>query len=274
MTLNEFINYYTNVGSAIDNDDYFDLLVRNVWGLETTGRGLYKNPVKSALRNMLTDPVPVKQPQRPLSAAAQQVQKRWSAVPGQNNYQSKDIQTLQQQQQQQQQLLQQQQQQLLQQHKQPSFQPPPYSSLLRPSSAAPTTRPQSAGAVKRPIIRSNPQGRHNPLSINSYTPPSSLSCSIRSLTRNKPQSTAQKTNLWHIVGGPISAPVERIPPAGLAFMLQQMKSTLKSRGRPYFILTLYHLLHITHIFFIIHDVASTILIPIAMATTNIYRSNM
>ena len=33
VTLNEFVNYYTNVGAAIDNDNYFDLLVRNVWGV-------------------------------------------------------------------------------------------------------------------------------------------------------------------------------------------------------------------------------------------------
>ena len=92
-------------------------------------------------------------PQRPLSAAAQQIQKRWSAVPGQNIYQTNGMQSVQQQQLQ---------QQLLQQHQQrqqPSFQPPQQqTSLLRPTSAAPAIRPQSAGAVKRPIIRSNPQG--------------------------------------------------------------------------------------------------------------------
>ena len=33
VTMKEFVNYYTNVGAAIDNDSYFDLLVRNVWGV-------------------------------------------------------------------------------------------------------------------------------------------------------------------------------------------------------------------------------------------------
>jgi calcyphosin len=31
VTIAEFINYYTNIGACVDNDEYFDLLVRNSW---------------------------------------------------------------------------------------------------------------------------------------------------------------------------------------------------------------------------------------------------
>lgn len=31
VTLSEFINYYTNIGACVDNDEYFDLMVRNSW---------------------------------------------------------------------------------------------------------------------------------------------------------------------------------------------------------------------------------------------------
>jgi Ca2+-binding EF-hand superfamily protein len=31
VTLNEFINYYTNLGASIDSDDYFELMIRNAW---------------------------------------------------------------------------------------------------------------------------------------------------------------------------------------------------------------------------------------------------
>jgi hypothetical protein len=33
VTLHEFINYYHNVSAGIGNDDYFELLIRNTWGL-------------------------------------------------------------------------------------------------------------------------------------------------------------------------------------------------------------------------------------------------
>ena len=31
VTQEEFINYYTNIGAAIQNDDYFELMIRNAW---------------------------------------------------------------------------------------------------------------------------------------------------------------------------------------------------------------------------------------------------
>ncbi len=31
VTQQEFINYYTNLGATIDNDDYFELMIRNAW---------------------------------------------------------------------------------------------------------------------------------------------------------------------------------------------------------------------------------------------------
>ena len=33
VTLKEFIEYYTNVGSTIDNDQYFELMITNAWNL-------------------------------------------------------------------------------------------------------------------------------------------------------------------------------------------------------------------------------------------------
>jgi hypothetical protein len=34
VTLEEFIEYYTNISSSIDNDSYFDLMMSNTWDLE------------------------------------------------------------------------------------------------------------------------------------------------------------------------------------------------------------------------------------------------
>ena len=31
VTRQEFINYYANVSSSIDNDEYFELMIRNAW---------------------------------------------------------------------------------------------------------------------------------------------------------------------------------------------------------------------------------------------------
>eukprot|EP01036_Dinobryon_divergens_P032461 gene32461-42053_t len=31
VTLDEFVNYYTNIGANIDNEDYFELMIRNAW---------------------------------------------------------------------------------------------------------------------------------------------------------------------------------------------------------------------------------------------------
>ena len=34
VTLDEFMEYYTNISSSIDNDSYFDLMMSNTWDLE------------------------------------------------------------------------------------------------------------------------------------------------------------------------------------------------------------------------------------------------
>jgi len=34
VTLPEFLEYYTNVGCSIDNDDYFELMIKNAWNLD------------------------------------------------------------------------------------------------------------------------------------------------------------------------------------------------------------------------------------------------
>lgn len=39
VTLPEFLDYYTNLGVAIDDDTYFELLLRNVWHLPREGTG-------------------------------------------------------------------------------------------------------------------------------------------------------------------------------------------------------------------------------------------
>jgi len=31
VTKQEFVNYYTNIGASIDNDEYFELMIRNAW---------------------------------------------------------------------------------------------------------------------------------------------------------------------------------------------------------------------------------------------------
>jgi Ca2+-binding EF-hand superfamily protein/adenosylcobinamide amidohydrolase len=49
VTLQEFINYYTNLGASIDNDDYFELMIRNAWHI-SGGQGQAAN---SANRRVL-----------------------------------------------------------------------------------------------------------------------------------------------------------------------------------------------------------------------------
>lgn len=34
VTLDEFIEYYTNISANIDNDAYFDLMITNAWNLD------------------------------------------------------------------------------------------------------------------------------------------------------------------------------------------------------------------------------------------------
>eukprot|EP01031_Cornospumella_fuschlensis_P036535 gene36535-44323_t len=49
VTQDEFINYYTNLGANIDNDDYFELMIRNAWHI-SGGQGAAAN---SANRRVL-----------------------------------------------------------------------------------------------------------------------------------------------------------------------------------------------------------------------------
>ncbi|CAN0407894.1 unnamed protein product, partial [Ectocarpus fasciculatus] len=49
VTRNEFENYYTNIGANIDNDDYFELMIRNAWHI-SGGEGWSANTAN--LRNI------------------------------------------------------------------------------------------------------------------------------------------------------------------------------------------------------------------------------
>jgi Ca2+-binding EF-hand superfamily protein len=49
VTMDEFVNYYTNLGASIDNDDYFELMIRNAWHI-SGGTGAAAN---SANRRVL-----------------------------------------------------------------------------------------------------------------------------------------------------------------------------------------------------------------------------
>jgi hypothetical protein len=49
VTRNEFENYYSNVGASIDNEDYFELMIRNAWHI-SGGEGWAAN---SANRRVL-----------------------------------------------------------------------------------------------------------------------------------------------------------------------------------------------------------------------------
>ena len=34
VTLQEFVNYYSNISDSLENDDYFNLMMRNVWHID------------------------------------------------------------------------------------------------------------------------------------------------------------------------------------------------------------------------------------------------
>ena len=52
VTKQEFVNYYTNLGASIDNDDYFELMIRNAWHL-SGGEGWCAN--SSNMRVLVTN---------------------------------------------------------------------------------------------------------------------------------------------------------------------------------------------------------------------------
>jgi hypothetical protein len=39
IDLDEFIEYYRNVGASIENDQYFELMITNAWNLNNTSYG-------------------------------------------------------------------------------------------------------------------------------------------------------------------------------------------------------------------------------------------
>ena len=42
VTLAEFERYYANISASVDNDDYFELMIRNAWHI-SGGKGAYEN---------------------------------------------------------------------------------------------------------------------------------------------------------------------------------------------------------------------------------------
>ena len=51
VTMDEFINYYTNLGASIDSEEYFELMIRNAWHI-SGGEGAAAN--SSNLRVLVT----------------------------------------------------------------------------------------------------------------------------------------------------------------------------------------------------------------------------
>lgn len=39
VTLNEFMDYYSNVSASIDDDQYFELMIKNAWNLDNKKYG-------------------------------------------------------------------------------------------------------------------------------------------------------------------------------------------------------------------------------------------
>ena len=52
VTLDEFIEYYTNISANIDNDAYFDLMITNAWNLD--GKGNMDNLPFAGSSNKIT----------------------------------------------------------------------------------------------------------------------------------------------------------------------------------------------------------------------------
>jgi len=54
VTKKDFIEYYRNVSASIDNDDYFELMIRNAWHM-SGGEGACANTANTRLLVVLTD---------------------------------------------------------------------------------------------------------------------------------------------------------------------------------------------------------------------------
>jgi len=54
VTRNEFMEYYKNVSASIDDDDYFELMIRNAWHI-SGGSGQYQNTANTRLLVTLVD---------------------------------------------------------------------------------------------------------------------------------------------------------------------------------------------------------------------------
>ena len=52
VTLEEFIEYYTNISANIDNDAYFDLMMTNAWNLD--GKGNTNNVAYAGTQRTVT----------------------------------------------------------------------------------------------------------------------------------------------------------------------------------------------------------------------------
>lgn len=54
VTRQEFLEYYRNVSASIDDDDYFELMIRNAWHI-TGGSGQYQNTANTRILVKLAD---------------------------------------------------------------------------------------------------------------------------------------------------------------------------------------------------------------------------
>ena len=214
VTRREFFNYYANVGAYVDNDGYFDLLVRGVWGLEAAATRLElppapAAPLRSALRAALLGNDVVAQREQPSPALGfvpqGSVSVSFSAAPAR-------------------------QQQQQQQQRRPL-------SATAPAAAARILSKWSAvpGAnhfQDRPIAQTQPQPLPQPLPQH-HQPVHLQPQAAPALMRQRPASASAATAATAARGAPPpsrGAPAGRPLPAGLAFMIAQMKAALAAKG--------------------------------------------
>ena len=204
VTRDEFINYYSNIGAAIDSDEYFDVLLRSVWDLGSAKNlgsgGDMGSPVRpvGSVRRALIDPQKkgmgvgmgtmglssVRPGSAPgIRGAGQGI----GPFPGTNSLSMLPIQ---------------------QQQKQVAALS---KSILRPMSA--TARPSSTGTAFPPANDA----------LSKATPYYSYSYGI-----DKPLTPSAATAA-KILGTRMN-PSERIPDNGLLLLIDRIKATLKARG--------------------------------------------